>query len=120
MVGSYPYEDQSAGVSHFVFPFRHLCHGELGGAGAVAQDLPHLQRHNRTLVTTHSQRNMTLHIHIATERNNRHKLFILCSTFRHFNSSYDIMLTHIHDKIPSGPELSVCVCQQYSDYITLG
>lgn len=57
---------------------------------------------------------MTLHIHTATERNNKkHKLFSLCSTFLilYFNSSYEIMLTHIHDhdQIPSGPELCVCV-----------
>lgn len=44
MVSSYPYEDQRAGVSHFVLPLRHLGHWELGGAGAAAQDLPHLEK----------------------------------------------------------------------------
>lgn len=39
---SYPDEDEGAGVAHFVFALGDLDHGELGGAGAAAQDLPHL------------------------------------------------------------------------------
>lgn len=41
---TYPDEDQRAGVSHFVLPFRHLDHGKLGGTGALAQNLPHLRK----------------------------------------------------------------------------
>lgn len=41
---TYPDEDQRAGVSHFVLPLRHLDHGELSGARALAQNLPHLRK----------------------------------------------------------------------------
>lgn len=41
---TYPDEDQRAGVSHLVLPLRHLDHGELSGAGALAQNLPHLRK----------------------------------------------------------------------------
>lgn len=39
---SYSDEDERVGVAHFVLPLRDLDHGELRGAGAAAQDLPHL------------------------------------------------------------------------------
>lgn len=41
---TYPDEYQRAGVSHFVLPLRHLDHGELSGARALAQNLPHLRK----------------------------------------------------------------------------
>lgn len=55
---TYPDEDQRTGVSHLVLPLRHLDHGELSRAGALAQNLPHLRK-NRS--EQHPDASMTHH-----------------------------------------------------------
>lgn len=54
-VTPYPYEDQGAGVAHFVLPLRHLDHGELGRAGALTQNLPDLTRTRAEHVNTRGE-----------------------------------------------------------------
>lgn len=67
---TYPDEDQRAGVSHLVLPLRHLDHGELSGAGALAQNLPHLRK-NRSEQhpqhDTHPEQGLVLFIQAGAE-----------------------------------------------------